>query len=304
MAIKTVRVKINGAWVNLTRNSSTGKYEGTITAPAATSYNLSGGYYPVTVEATNDAGTVVTKDATDLTIGTSLRLIVKEIIRPVITLVQPSNGAYMPNNKTQVVFNVTDETGGSGVKTAAVALKIDSMTHGESSLGMVKTAITNGYKFTYTPQTAMPDGKHNIVVNAQDNDGNAANAVTAAYTIDTTPPSLTISYPPNGLVTNAENCVLRGITNDALSSPVAVTVKHGGITHTAAVESGGNFVQALALTEGTNTITVTSTDAAGKATVIVITAILDTTVPVVKTVTFEPNPINASASVLITLGVE
>lgn len=56
MAITKVRVKINGVWSNLALNSSTGKWEGTITAPATTSYNQSGGYWPVTVEATNSAG--------------------------------------------------------------------------------------------------------------------------------------------------------------------------------------------------------------------------------------------------------
>lgn len=60
MAITKVRVKINGVWSNLALNSSTGKWEGSITAPAVTSYNQTGGYWPVTVEATNSAGTVTT----------------------------------------------------------------------------------------------------------------------------------------------------------------------------------------------------------------------------------------------------
>ena len=93
MAITKVRVKINGVWSNLALNSSTGKWEGSITAPAVTSYNQTGGYWPVTVEATNSAGTVTTVDATDSTIGSALRLIVKETVKPVIKLVQPSNGA-------------------------------------------------------------------------------------------------------------------------------------------------------------------------------------------------------------------
>lgn len=93
MAISRVRVKINGVWTNLTYNSSTGKYEGTIAAPAATSYNLSGRYYPVTVEAANDAGTVTTKDDSDASLGSSLRLTVKETVKPVITLISPTNGS-------------------------------------------------------------------------------------------------------------------------------------------------------------------------------------------------------------------
>ena len=53
MAIKTVQAIINGVPTTLTLNSSTGKYEATITAPTKSSYNQSGGYYNVTVKATD-----------------------------------------------------------------------------------------------------------------------------------------------------------------------------------------------------------------------------------------------------------
>lgn len=304
MAITKVRIKVNGVWHNLTKNSSTGKWEGNITAPSVTSYNQSGGYYPVTVEATNSAGTVTTKDATDATIGQALRLAVKETIRPVITLVQPSNGAYVSNNKIPVIFRVTDEAGGSGVKTSSIALKIGGTTYTDASPGMSKTAITNGYQYTYTPQSALADGAKSITINAQDNDGNAATAITASFTVDTTPPTLSISSPQDGTATNTSSCIIQGVTNDTLSSPVSVTVQHGAQNYTPSVDAAGNFAQAVVLTEGSNTIRVTSTDAAGKATTINLSVLLDTTVPQVTAVTMTPNPANASASVRIALEVE
>ena len=52
MSVKTVQAVINGQTYNLTLNSSTGKYEATITAPGKSSYTLSGHYYPVTVKST------------------------------------------------------------------------------------------------------------------------------------------------------------------------------------------------------------------------------------------------------------
>ena len=52
MAVKTVQTVINGQTYNLTRNSSTGKYEATITAPNKSSYNQPNHYYDVTVKAT------------------------------------------------------------------------------------------------------------------------------------------------------------------------------------------------------------------------------------------------------------
>lgn len=303
MAITKVRVKINGAWTNLVQDSS-GKWTGNVTAPASTSYNQSGGYFPITVEATNSAGTVTTVDATDTTLGSVLRLVVKETTKPVIKLVQPSNGAYISNNQLPVIFDVTDETGGSGVDVSTVELNLAGSTYKDGSTGMSKTAITDGYRFTFTPQAALSDGVKAIEITASDHDGNAAAKVTASYTVDTVPPTLTISSPQDGLATNQKNMVLTGITNDTLSSPVTVTVIHGSASYTPAVANDGSFSQALVLTEGENTIQVVSTDAAGKSTTINLTVVLDTSVPTIKSAVFAPNPVNASASVQITLEVE
>lgn len=303
MAITKVRVKINGTWTNLTKNSA-GKWTGSVTAPASTSYNQSGGYFPITVEATNSAGTVTTVDTTDTTLGSVLRLVVKETTKPVIKLVQPSNGAYISNNQLPIIFEVTDETGGSGVNASTVALKLAGTTYKDGSTGMSKTAITDGYRFIFTPQAALSDGAKAIEITASDHDGNAAAKVTASYTVDTVPPTLTISSPQDGLATNQKNVVLTGITNDTLSSPVTVTVMHGSASYTPAVANDGSFSQALVLTEGVNTIQIVSTDAAGKSTTINLTVTLDTSVPTIKSATFAPNPVNASASVQITLEVE
>lgn len=75
MAVKTVQVVVNGTTHTLTLNTSTGKYEATITAPSLSSYNQTGKYYGVKVTATDEAGNSVTKDATDATLGTSLQLV-------------------------------------------------------------------------------------------------------------------------------------------------------------------------------------------------------------------------------------
>lgn len=304
MAITKVRVKINGTWTNLTKNATTGKWTGNVAAPAVTSHNQTGGYYPITIEATNDAGTTKTVDATDKTLGAALRLIVKEITKPVIKLVQPSNGAYISNNKLPIIFDVTDETNGSGVNLSTVALKLAGTTYKDGSTGMTKTAITNGYRFTYTPQAALADGVKAIEITASDYDGNAAAKVSASYTVDTVPPTLTLSSPQTGLITNQKSCVVNGVTNDALSSPVTVTITHGSNSYKPSIGSNGAFSQALTLTEGTNTITVVAKDAAGKTTTITLTVKLDTSVPTIKSAVFAPNPVNASASVQITLEVE
>ena len=301
MAISKVRVKINGTWTVLTLNSSTGKYEGTITAPSTTSFNQDGGYYPVEVEATNDAGTVVTVTTSDATVGESLKLIVKEKVKPVITLNTPTNGAYLISNKPTITFTVTDEAGGSGVKESTVSLKVDSNSYGVSSF--TKTQVTNGYKYSFTPSTALGDGNHTIVINAQDNDGNAATQISANFIVDTVPPTLNVTSP-TVTITNKPACTVSGTTNDATSSPVTVTVKlNSGSEEAVTVDSDGNFSKSITLEEGTNTIAVKATDAAGKTTTVTKTVKLDTSVPKISSVTLQPNPTNASGSVTISVEV-
>lgn len=47
MAVESVKAKINGQTYTLTREGSTNQWKGTITAPEQSSFNESGGYYPV-----------------------------------------------------------------------------------------------------------------------------------------------------------------------------------------------------------------------------------------------------------------
>lgn len=298
MAISRVRVKINNVWTNLTYNSSTGKYEGTIAAPAVTSYNLSGGYYPVTVEATNDAGTVTTKDYTDAALGSSLRLTVRETVKPVITLVSPTNGAYIQNNKMPITFRVVDEAGGSGVNAGTITLKVDG-----TAVSITKTEITNGYQCAYTPAAALNDGAHTILITASDHDGNTAASVSATFKVDTVPPTLNVTAPTK-TITNQPSCTVSGTTNDATSSPVAVKITHNSNSAVAvSVDSSGNFSKTFTLTEGDNTLSIVSTDASGRTTTVTKTIRLDTSIPQVKNVMFTPNPVSTSQPVKISLEV-
>ena len=105
MAIKTVQVTINGVPTTLTLNSSTGKYEATITAPAKSSYNQSGGYYNVTVKATDTAGNSTSKDATDATLGSKLKLVVKEKVDADFTKLDAIAPIHLDSNLSNCISN-------------------------------------------------------------------------------------------------------------------------------------------------------------------------------------------------------
>jgi hypothetical protein len=300
MAIKTVKATINGQTYDLTLNSASGKWEATITAPGKTSYNLAGGYYNVSVEATNEAGT---KGSADASTVDGLKLVVKETVAPVITIVSPTSGAYVANSKQPVVFNITDETGGSGVDISTLVVKQDGTA--VAAANIKHTAITNGYSVTYTPSAALSDGSHTVTINCKDHDGNAAAEKSTTYTVDTVPPTLNVTSPADGLITAASSVTVAGTTNDATSSPVAITISLNGTDQgTIPVGTGGTFSKVVTLKKGSNTIVVKAKDAAGKESSVTRTVTLDTSVPKITAATITPNPVDTGKTMVISVTIE
>lgn len=281
MAIKTVQATINGVPTTLTLNQSTGKYEATITAPTKSSYNQSGGYYNVTVKATDTAGNSTSKDATDATLGSKLKLVVKEKVAPAITVTYPTASATTTNNKPTFKWKVTDDD--SGVDSNTIGITIDSGS--KITSGITKTATPGGYECSYTPATALSDGTHTVKFNASDNDGNAAAQKSVTFKVDTVPPTLNVTSPTEGLVTNN----------------ATVTVKVNGTAVT--VDPSGNFTTTVTLTEGSNTITVVATDSAGKATTVTRKVTLDTKAPTITDVSITPNPVDGGKTFVIAVSV-
>lgn len=300
MAIRQVRAQVNGTWYTLTYNSANAAYQATVTAPGTTSYNQSGGYYNVRVEATNDAGTVGSADASKLD---GLKFYVKETVKPVISILSPSAGAYVSNNKQPVVFTITDETGGSGIKLSTLVVKLDGTAVAASTIAT--TAVTNGYSVTYTPANALSDGSHTVTITVSDNDGNAADAKSTNYTVDTVPPTLNITAPTEGLITATPAQTVRGTTNDATSSPVVVRITLNGTDQGAVtIAADGSFSKAITLAEGQNTIVIKATDAAGKVSTVTRTVKLDTSVPAIKSATITPNPADTGETVIIKVVIQ
>lgn len=293
MSVKTVQAVINGQTYNLTLNNSTGKYESTITAPATSSYSQEGHYYPVQLKAEDHAGNVATKDDTDATLGSKLQLRVKEKVAPTTTILSPTSGQLTAQNKPEIVFEVKDND--SGVNPDTVVLKIDNKT----VTGFQKVSIENGYRFTYTPSTALDDGEHTITINASDNDGNAATAKTLTFSVLATAPNLSVTSPSDNAWFNNASVSFAG-TTDAES----LTVKVGSGTEQNVTIQDGTFSGNLTLAaEGNNTVTFVATSASGVKTTITRTLKLDTHAPVIENVEITRNPVDAGKTFIISVEV-
>ena len=292
MAVKTAQYIFNGQTINLTYNSTSGKWEATVTAPSKSSYNQTDPVLGGTVKATDVAGNTTTVDQSHATLGSSLKIRVKEKVAPVISITAPTAGSYITNATPTIKFTVTDAD--SGVNSGTIVMKLDG-----TAVTVTKTAITGGYECSYTPTTALKDGSHTISVTASDNDGNAASAKTATFTVDTAPPTLTITAPAEGLVTNKTTITVSGKTDDATSKPVTVTVNGAAAT----VGTDGSFSKDVTLTNGANKITIIAKDKAGKTTTIVRNVTLDTAAPVIKSITLTPNPVDYSKTFVIAVEI-
>ncbi|WP_148411108.1 Ig-like domain-containing protein [Murimonas intestini] len=284
--VNTVKVTINNQTYNCTLDSSTGKYVATITAPGNSSYSQPDHYYPVSVTATDQANNTTTVNSADSTLGTKLRLVVKEKTAPVITITTPTKDAYITNSKPTITWDVTDND--SGVNASSASLIIDS--GAKITTGFTQTAITNGYRFTYTPTTALSDGAHTIKVDVMDNDGNAATQKVNSFKIDTVPPTLSLSTPTDNSLTNKMSCNITGMTADVTSGLASLTVKiNSDAAQAVTVGENGSFTHSVNLTDGENTITVVATDVVGKTTTVVRHVTLDRVAPVITDVVISPS---------------
>lgn len=309
MAIKTVKATIKGQDYTLTLNPETSKYEAVVTAPADSSFNEEGGYFPVTIKADDTAGNSTTVTTATAELGENLKLYVKEKIKPVIALVSPSANAYVTTGTPTIKFTVSDNgtqtSGFSGVNKSTCVLKVngtaaEGVTYTESAEG--KHAVLTG---TYTPTKALADGTVNIEITCSDNDGNAADKFTASFKVDTVAPSLTVTAPTDNFETNKAALTVTGTTDDTTSKPVTIKITLNGADQGAVtVQENGAFTKELTLSkQGDNTIVVTATDKAGKSTSVTRKVIYNTTAPKITAVSITPNPVDAGKTYTISVTV-
>jgi hypothetical protein len=257
VAITQVRAQFNGQWYTLTYNEDARAYQTAIT-PDTFSGGQPDGYYDVTVEATNDSGVVVTTDGGNLP---GLRLVVRETIPPILTLVSPEAG-YVTTNTPAVTWTAQDNAGGSGIDPDSAMVKLDG-----KAVPAEQVSVTVGaggtYTITYTPGAALAEGPHTVQAGISDNDGNTA-TMEANYIVDTVPPALSALLSFEEVVVDAYTVTITGQSNDATAPPVTMTVMDNKAAAGAPeVGPDGRFSFLLNLEVGENHITVTATDRAG-----------------------------------------
>ena len=245
MAIIQVRAQVNGIWYALTYDTAQRCYVAEIPA-GETSADQPGGWYNVTVEASNDAGNTASIGGESLS---SLRLVVKDLTAPTVTLISPPQG-YLTTAAPSIIADLTDES--SGVDITTLAVTID----GKPESSVTTEAIAGGCRATISPTLA--DGFHTVDIAVNDQDGNTG-TLELLYTVDTVPPELVVW--DHRLVVDDEMVLIQGIAHD--SAGVSITASTGKWTGNTAPATDGSWRLSVPLGVGVNEITVTATDGAG-----------------------------------------
>lgn len=248
--IQQVQVKFAGEWVTLAYNAASRLWEGEIT-PEATSYNQPGGYYAIDVEAVNDTGASIID--TD-----KMQLVVHERDSPTITLISPAEG-YVTTKLPEIILTVKDESGGSGISLDSLSVTVDKT--GVSGLNI--QAVSGGYRIRFVPPTELSEGKHNVIIQASDNDGNTSQ-LSIVYTVDTLPPELFLEKPGGRSVVDTSTIEISGRVYDVnLPLTVKIETEAQRVWETVVEDSQGAFLCELPLEPGGNYFSVTVIDGAG-----------------------------------------
>ncbi|HWG91773.1 MAG TPA: right-handed parallel beta-helix repeat-containing protein, partial [Candidatus Thermoplasmatota archaeon] len=202
------------------------------------------GLYAVTLTAEDPAGAStttapVTVEATD---GSA----------PTITVVSPASGAITGDRPT-VSVTYSDE---SGINASSFLLMVD----GAAVTGAVATATGA----TWTPATALATGLHTVQARVADTLGHEA-TVSWTFTVDGTPPTLTVVSPLNGAHLTERRPTVSFAYTDLLGiDPASVTLTVDGVARPAEVTpAAATWTPLVDLASGLHMVHATAADLNG-----------------------------------------
>ncbi|WP_058969107.1 Ig-like domain-containing protein [Type-D symbiont of Plautia stali] len=231
-----------------------------------TSPTLSNGSHTFTIKATDTLGNATAQVGnTTVTIDT---------VAPVAsTLVIANDNGTNPVTVTNGGSTNDTTPRLSGVVSAAEAGDIVRVYDNISGTAvLVGSAVVQADGSWSTNSSVLAQGTHPLSVTVTDAAGNVSGSTTASVIIDTTAPAVQLTNTVNNNGTTAVTIANNGSTNDttpALSGTAeagsVVVVSEGGVA-LGSVVAGANGTWSIttsALQDGTHTLTVTATDAAG-----------------------------------------
>lgn len=289
--------KYKGQQYNASYNPETQLWDVDIPSGSESSYSQDNHTYPIELHAFDAAGNETIMYATDPTYGDQLNIRVLEKTKPTATIVSPTQGSVLGSAAQDIVMELSD-AGGSGLNMASVIFKVNNI---QVSEGVSWSDGADGKKTCTYHATNLSDGSNNVSLQATDNDGNVSDVATVSFVISTQAPTLNVTTPTEGLLTNSKQVTVSGTAAAGSDAVTLSSVKING--ETVSVGEGGAFSKEITLQEGENTITIVAEDSIGKTTSVTRHVTVDTKAPVISDVEAEATTVDANSTIHLTFKI-
>ncbi len=177
-----------------------------------------------------------------------------------------------------------------GLVTSASTVTVTGVTEPGASVSIGGSSVSVDGSGAFSSAVSLIEGSNTIDVSASDALGNTA-STSLTVVSDSTAPAISLLRSSAGLLTSKDLTVVSGVVSEAASLTVA------GIP--AMVHADGSFEVPVSLVEGSNSIAIVATDAAGNQGTASLTVARDTTPP---TLTIDALPSEVSSATVTVSG--
>lgn len=217
---------------------------------------------------------------------------------PYAVIYNPVNGSVHRNKSIQINIQFSDAESGIG----SYILQVNNVQILRSKYQVTSPGSTYGtWVLRYNP-TDLKEGINTIYFDVNDQDGNGTTKF-SSFVISTAPPLLSVTSPTEGLITNDSSVTVSGTTYVSNSYSGKVYIRSLKVNGTDVTVSDGSFSKDVTLSQGSNAITIVSTDNAGNTSTITRNVTLDTTPPVASNVTASSTTVNVGGTITITFKI-
>jgi hypothetical protein len=263
-----------GGAVAASESVSVSSGEWSYTAP-----DLNDGVYTAQVSQSDVAGNTGTSAAVTFTVDTS---------PPVVSVTAPVAGAVL-NSSTPTVGGLAGQASGDD---PSVTLKLYAGSTVAGSPIQTDKVTRSGASWTTGAVAALADGTYTALAEQSDEAGNTGTSAAVTFTVDTSPPVVSVTAPVAGAVLNSSTPTVGGLAGQASGDDPSVTLKlYAGSTVAGSpiqtdkvTRSGASWTTGAvaALADGTYTALAEQSDEAGNTgTSAAVTFTIDTTLPAV-----------------------
>jgi YD repeat-containing protein len=170
-----------------------------------------------------------------------------DVVPPEVEIVAPATESTISSRAP--TLEMTWRDAGTGIAPGSLELRLDG-----APLSVLCERREDGA--SCLPATPLADGEHLLSATVRDRAGNLSAPAETRFTVDTTPPAITLTRPANGAILDEPELVFAG----AVSEPADLRLDGAELP----LAADGSFLHGpVLLAEGDNTFSFTATDRAG-----------------------------------------